>query len=300
MIHITSIQRFSIHDGPGIRTTVFLKGCSLHCFWCHNPETIHKERELKFISDRCIGCGECHKACPANTRYNKSDCLQCFVCAEACPAQALIQSSQELTEEELAIELKKDIHYYRQSNGGITFSGGEPLLQSSSIGKLLSFIKQDRIHIAVDTAGNVPWENISQIIDDVDLFLYDIKFSDEKKHKEATGSSNRKVFSNLEQIAKLRKRIWVRIPIIRGWNDSEEEITAIAQRIQEYRCIESVGLLPFHRLGEAKYRQLGRDYPARELSPPDEYRIDELQQVLRRYGLPVSSSTNLSSGGNIP
>ena len=276
--YIFDIQRFSINDGPGIRTTVFIKGCNLCCFWCHNPESQKPYPQIQFFPSKCIGCGKCVEVCTNSARlYNQGKrvylrqlCVNCGKCAEVCNAEALVLCGKRMTVKEVIEKVKKDLPFYRISGGGVTFSGGEPLLQVEFLKELLMECKRQNIHTAVDTAGNVIWEMFEEILPYTDLFLYDIKCMDESKHKEATGSGNVWILKNLKLVTEFEKDVWIRIPVIPGINDNEEEMKRIADFIQELKGIKKINLLPFHKLGKEKYESLGMEYKAENYLPVPE------------------------------
>ncbi len=243
---IFDIQRFSVHDGPGIRTTVFMKGCPLRCVWCHNPEGLSAKPQLSFHKEKCLGCGRCGK------RESLSD-------AEKCPSEALCVCGKETDEDEIFSEFIKDDIFYG-SDGGITFSGGECLLQADFVASVLKKVKSSNFTTAIDTSGCVPWESIEKTLEFCDLYLYDIKCADPNIHKEFTGNDNFIILSNLKKLSDLGKRLWIRTPVIPGFNDNVEEITAIADIISSLRSVEQATLMPYHSFGADKYVPLGMNY----------------------------------------
>jgi glycyl-radical enzyme activating protein len=292
---IFNIQRFSIHDGPGVRTTVFLKGCNLHCFWCHNPEAASTVPEVQFFPDKCIACGACVEACSEGAQiiedgqriYLRDQCTQCLECTDECFSGALIVTGKESTPAEILQEIERDREYYRHSQGGVTFSGGEPLLQREFLKELLTTSRERGFHCAVDTAGNVPWSWLEEILPFTDLFLYDIKAFDPEIHQKATGVSNHRILENLARLSEAGKDIWIRIPVIPGVNDTPTEMTRIADYLVHKKGIQWVELLPFHTLGSEKYASLGRDYPARGVVPPSKPKMAELMSIYETKGLAV-------------
>jgi pyruvate formate lyase activating enzyme len=260
---IYNIQRFSIHDGPGIRTTVFFKGCPLRCLWCHNPESISPKPQLEFYPERCIGCGRCFDACPNHAHgvdgagvhfIDRALCNGCLRCVDSCYAEALVGVGRRITVEELMKSVSTDIPYYEGSGGGVTFSGGECMAQLDFLEQALEACQDQGIHTAVDTAGSLPWSSFERILAHTDLFLYDLKAVDEQTHRRLTGSGNAHILENLRSLSQAGKRIFVRIPYIPGCNDGE--IDAMA-RILAPLNIERVEVLGYHRLGEGKYAALG-------------------------------------------
>jgi pyruvate formate lyase activating enzyme len=276
---IFDIQRFSIHDGPGIRTTVFFAGCNLRCFWCHNPESIKKEPRLQFFPVKCIGCGACVKVCRRGVHAANEDgsrsmfrelCRGCGECARECCAEALAMSSREATAKDVIDVVLRDKPFYRE-NGGVTFSGGEPMLQFEFLQSLLKLAKSHNLNTTVDTAGNVPYERFEALLPDVDLWLFDVTCADEEAHIKAVGASNRLIFENLEKLCGKGAHVEIRIPVIPTVNASPEAMGAICGRIRGFaggNARVGVELLPFHRLGQGKYEALGLEYGAAELEAP--------------------------------
>lgn len=243
---VFDIQRFSVHDGPGIRTTVFMKGCPLRCAWCHNPEGLTGEPQLQYFADKCIGCGSCGK--------NKQ-----FTDAEKCPAGALKVCGKVMDEEEVFREIQKDRIFYAD-NGGVTFSGGECLLQADFVAAVLGRAKEAGLHTAIDTAGYVHWLDIQKTLDCCDLYLYDIKCMDPSLHKAYTGVDNTRILENLRRLSETGKNIWIRIPVIPGFNDCSEEMTAIADFVITLSSVKQITLMSYHTLGASKYETLGLTY----------------------------------------
>ncbi len=266
---VFDIQRFSIDDGPGIRTVVFLKGCNMRCSWCHNPESLNPYAEVMFFAQKCIGCGKCFEVCEKNCHvllegkriFDTDLCDNCGRCAAVCCTGALTVTGQSMTVGELVAEIKKDDLFYQNSDGGVTFSGGEPLLQTDFLRELLIECKKAGIHCTVETAGNVPWAKFEKILPFTDLFLYDIKVVDETLHKKATGSGNRRIIDNLKKLAKTGVEVWVRTPLIPGVNDIPAERERIAELLVCLESIKTHVFLPYHKLGEGKYESLGLPKP---------------------------------------
>ncbi|NLX70846.1 MAG: glycyl-radical enzyme activating protein [Clostridiales bacterium] len=292
---IFNIQRFSIHDGPGIRTTVFFKGCSLRCFWCHNPESIHPHPQIQLFLQKCIGCGKCFEICPVGAHcmidgervFLRELCRNCGKCAEICYADALVLAGKWLTAREVMDEVEKDKPFYENSDGGVTISGGEPLLQADFARALLEECKKEGLHTVVDTAGNVPWEAFEKVLPFTDLFLYDLKAADEEFHRQVTGAGNARILDNLKKLANSDKNIWIRIPIIPGVNDKVEEMEKLLMIIKELKQIEYVELLPFHRLGEGKYTSLDMENLAKGYEPPRDDLMNRLAKVFIDKGIRV-------------
>lgn len=253
---VFDIQRFCVHDGPGIRTTVFLKGCSLRCAWCHNPEGLSPAIELQYTKQLCIHCGRC--ASPPTL----SDVKQC-------PTKALAQCGAEWEEDHLFEAVMADACFYG-TDGGVTFSGGECLLQSEFVARMLKRVKAAHYTTAVDTAGCVPWRAFEQTIPYCDLYLYDIKLMDSARHRQYTGAGNEQILENLKSLCAAKKRVWIRIPVIPDVNDTEEEMRAIAAFIKPFQAVERVTLMPYHTLGKSKYETLGLTcpYETKRMIPP--------------------------------
>ena len=270
---IFDIQRGSYVDGPGIRTTVFFKGCNLRCKWCHNPEGISKGIQKLFYKDKCVGCGKCARICP----YNQKDCTLCGKCALYCPSYALEICGAEYTISELFEIIIKDKSYYESSNGGVTFSGGECMLQIDFLTEILKICKKANINTAVDTAGNVPYEYFEKIIPYTDTFLYDVKCISEDLHKKFTGVSNATIISNLKKLSKSFKgKIVVRIPLIGGFNDEDSEIFKINDFMSQIN-VSDVEVLPYHKMGLHKYEALNMQ--SAEFYTPNKEIIDSIKKT---------------------
>lgn len=280
---IINIQKYSIHDGPGIRTTVFFKGCPLNCFWCHNPESQKLAPEIIFFEDRCTKCGTCIKICPSNAIIPEN-CIGCGVCSDICPNNARELSGKFFTTHELMKEIKKDEIFYEESGGGVTFSGGEPLIQSAFLKEILPLCKNREIHTAIDTCGFASWENIEQILDNIDLFLYDLKLMDDKKHIKYTGVSNKIILENLKKLSNLEKRIFIRIPIISGINDDYENIKNSAEFLSKLN-IEQVNLLPYHKMGMEKYKRINKEYKMTGYEKPSDDKLKEIQGIFKTFDI---------------
>jgi len=285
---IFNIQRFSTEDGPGIRTTVFMKGCPLRCIWCHNPEGLNSYPEIMWYKNKCIGCEECVRNCPNNAIIatseglitNRKKCQRCGRCAEVCPSGAREMIGRYFTIEEVMREVKKDKIFYSKSGGGVTVSGGEPCLQWESTKDLLRECKTIGIHTALDTSGYVEWKILYEILIFTDLVLYDLKLVDEVKHQKYTGKKPRLVLDNLKKISQLALPIWIRVPIIPGFTDDVENIRELAEVIKEVKNVERIDLLPYHRLGEAKYKSLGLEYLLDSLGPISDDKMEKFHKIL--------------------
>ena len=282
---IFNIQKFSLHDGPGIRTTVFLKGCPLDCWWCHNIESQGAGREPMFRADLCGGCGACAAACPQRAIRvvagvavtDPAACLSCGRCAVFCPANGRSICGSEMSVEEVVSEVVKDRVFYEQSGGGVTFSGGEALVQIDFLAEVLAACKAQGLHTAVDTSGAVPWAHFERILALTDLFLYDLKLMDDAAHRWYTGVSNRQILENIERLARATDALWVRVPVIPTVNDDAGNIRRTIAFLQTIR-FRQLNLLPYHELGRSKAAQLGRTYRLEGVRAPD----DKAMETLRR------------------
>jgi pyruvate formate lyase activating enzyme len=266
---IFNLQQFSTEDGPGIRTTVFLKGCPLHCPWCHNPEGLRPEPDLVWYEVRCIGAKDCLDLCPEKALHlwpggmqiDRDRCTLCGICQEACPASAIEIVGRNMTSDELIGELKKDEIFYQTSGGGITFSGGEPMLQADFLGQILPRCKQAGFHTALDTSGAIPWEGYKRVLPWVDLVLFDLKLMDSERHQSITGVSNQTILNNARRIAAGGKPLWIRTPVIPGYTDGLKNIRSIGTFIREaLPTVERWELLAYTNLGKPKYHRLDRPY----------------------------------------
>ena len=290
---ISNIQKFSLHDGPGIRTTVFMKGCSLSCRWCSNPESINQNREIMIYDVRCIGCKKCVEACPIGaivfTERGREiawdKCDNCLECARVCPAKAIECIGDYMTVDEVVKKVEADRIFYENSNGGMTVSGGEALVQPKFVSELLKKCQEKGINTALDTTGNAPWRDIEGVLEYVDLVLQDIKHMDPEMHKRGTGVGNELILENAAKIGK-RVRIWIRIPLIPDYNDSEENIKGVAGFASDIGA-EKVSVLPYHEWGSSKYPKLGRVYPMEgTMAPPDEV-MERVSKTIETVGLKV-------------
>ena len=264
-----NIQRFSTEDGPGIRTTVFMKGCPLRCAWCHNPEGLNPGPELMWYDMRCIAARDCLSVCPTGAleltpdgmRIDRRLCDACGLCAEACPAAALEIIGRTWTPETLFTEVEKDTIFYETSGGGVTFSGGEPMAQTGFVREVGKLCKEAGLHVALDTCGLVPWERYEQVLPLVDLVLYDLKILDGERHRAATGADNARILDNARRIAAAGIPLWIRTPIIPGYTDAEENIHGLGEFIAaQLPTVERWDLLAYTNLGKPKYKRLERCY----------------------------------------
>ncbi|MBM4443962.1 MAG: glycyl-radical enzyme activating protein [Chloroflexi bacterium] len=286
-----NIQRFSIHDGPGIRTTVFFKGCPLRCRWCSNPESWHDHPEIATYAAKCTRCGRCQKVCPVNAiavsdrerTIDRQACNLCLKCGEVCPTGAIAITGQWMTVAEVMKEVEADGLFYVNSGGGVTLSGGEPLAQWEFALDLLRECQAKAFHTALDTCGYALWEVLDKVLDYTDLVLYDIKHMDPGRHTEGTGKTNGLILDNARRTA-AKRRTWLRVPLIPGYNDSVENLEAVARFGLEIGA-EKVSLLPYHVWGQSKWERLGRKYPLEALPMPPESWAGECRKVIESLGL---------------
>jgi len=295
---VFNIQRYSIHDGPGIRTTVFMKGCPLRCLWCQNPESQVMQPEIFLNSEKCTGCGRCVQVCPeeaieiyeGRSNTNRELCRGHGKCAEVCPNEARNLMGRYITAREVFQEVNSDTIFYQGSGGGVTLSGGDPLAQPEFTLSILKLCKDAGIHTAIDTCGYARWETLKQVLDYVDLVLYDFKQMDPVEHKKHTGVSNKLILDNARRIYhELSIPMLARVAVIPGYNDSIENIEATAKFIaNQLGTSIKVHLLPYHRLGETKYERLEMANNSVSIEPPDEGHISELQKIIEPFGLTVT------------
>jgi pyruvate formate lyase activating enzyme len=294
--YIFDIQRFSINDGPGIRTTVFFKGCPLRCIWCDNPESQEQLPQLLYFESLCTRCYRCVEVCPSGATKISSDgsieidrglCQACGLCVEACLSEARVISGRTMTVDEVVEVVRKDELFYRNSDGGVTASGGEPTYQPDFLKQLLRQCQRYGIHTTLDTCGHVSWEVMAEILDYVDLVYYDLKHMDTERHRELTGVGNELILDNAGRISQGGKPIVIRIPLVPGCNDSEENIRAMAEFVTRIKVVR-VDIVPFHQLGSKKYERLGMTYRLGEAKPYQEDEIQAFKGTLESYGLEVS------------
>lgn len=293
---VFDIQRFSVHDGPGIRTTVFLKGCSLRCFWCHNPEGIHPQPEIQFEPEKCIGCGDCVKICEHGAQhlvdgeriYDRDCCTVCGQCIETCFAGGLSLVGKSMSVDEVLVEVLQDAAFYPSSGGGVTFSGGEPVLQTDFLHDLLVRCQSEGVHTAIETAGHYPWARLERLLPHIDMVMMDIKHMDSAQHKAATGAPNELILANARRLAATPVPVLFRVPVIPTVNDTPAAIHAIAQFVRELSELRGapipLELLQFHRLAENKYTSLGRIYKAHSL-PDTVENFHDLEEIVQEFGL---------------
>jgi pyruvate formate lyase activating enzyme len=293
---IFNIQRFSLHDGPGIRSTVFMKGCPLHCKWCSNPESINAYPEIMTYDTKCIRCERCVQVCPKEAitivedmrKIDRSNCDLCMECVKACTSGAIEEVGKYMSVDEVVEEVTKDLLFYKNSGGGVTLSGGEPLIQWGFAVEILRRCREQGIHTALDTSGHTDWGIMEQILEYVDLVLFDIKHMNPGKHKEGTGVDNALILDNAVRTAG-KVRTWIRVPVITGYNDSESNIRELAEFITKMP-IEKVSLLPYHSWGEQKYQRLGKRYHFKNTPSPTDEEIQRLKEIMESYQINVTIS----------
>ena len=299
---IFDIQRFSIHDGPGIRTTVFMKGCPLECIWCHNPEGIDRRDQLSFLPDKCIGCGWCFRACPNDAHemvegehvVDRKKCVICGQCASNCHARALEIVGREVTAEECLAEVLRDKPFYDSSGGGMTISGGEPFMQATFIEELLLAAKSEGLHCAVETCGYARWEQIDRIRPLIDLFLFDVKETDPARHREYTGVDNDIILANLRKLHDAGSEILLRLPIVPTLNDRVEHFQAVAELAKSLPGLLGTEVIPYHRLGVSKRHRFGLSDEAGEclldVETPEADTVQSWIDKLKEFGVTMASA----------
>ncbi|MCX6027918.1 MAG: glycyl-radical enzyme activating protein [Chloroflexi bacterium] len=312
---VFDIRKYSIHDGPGIRTAVFLKGCPLACWWCHNPESQSPEPEMIVRASRCIRCGACVAACPEDAitwpekrpRMNADErglivsgdagndapvtdwdrCERCGICADACFADARERIGREMTVDAVMAEVVRDVAFYDESGGGMTLSGGEPLAQWEFTLALLRACKARGIHTTLDTCGFASWSVLDQVRPYVDLFLYDLKLLDDVRHREVTGAPVGPILANLRALSERGHAIRLRVPVIPGINDDDDSIRHIAAFAASLPRLDGIDLLPYHAIAADKYARMNRPYRLADARPLSEERMAEIMEIVRGYGVLV-------------
>lgn len=290
--HIFNIQKFSLHDGPGIRTTIFFKGCNLRCSWCANPESQQTCSQLTLDREKCTGCGSCAALCPSQAREMKDGhpavrahaCTLCGKCMEECPAGAIGREGSDMTVEEVLAEALKDAAFYRQSGGGVTFSGGEPLLQQEFATALARSLHENGVSVAIETAAAVPAAHFREFLHEVDYVHIDLKHCDSARHRVGTGMGNEQILENICAVRDSGLPYLVRIPVIPGFNDALEDAAGFAKLLVSLG-IQAVQLLPFHQMGEKKYSLLGREYAHAGQAQLHREDLEQYRQTMLRHGL---------------
>lgn len=290
---VCDIQHFSLHDGPGFRTTVFFKGCNLRCAWCHNPESIHPEPQLAYDARRCIGCGACQAVCPFQCHrmengvhlFDRRGCIGCMKCAEVCPSKALWVYGTPMDASQIMAACLRDREMYEISGGGVTFSGGECLLRLELVRALGVGLRAEGISLCVDTALNVPWGNVGKMLDMTDLFLVDFKMFSAGLHRKYAGAGNALILENIRKLSACHP-YWIRIPLIHGVNDGEEETARMVGFLSALeKKPDRIDLLGFHAMGEWKYGAIG--WEKHPFEAPDEQHMRWIEEAYKAVGCPV-------------
>lgn len=292
---IFDIMKYSIHDGPGIRTTIFFMGCPLKCQWCHNPESQEYNQVLMYWPDRCVGCGQCLEACSngaiisvgGKLEYRRDQCQVCGACCKVCHAGVRELVAKTKSVGEVIAEIEKDLIFYDESGGGVTFSGGEAIMQPVFLLEVLKECRKKEIHTAVETCGYVNFESLQRISEYVDLFLYDLKLMDRQKHQEYTGVTNELILDNLRWLAEHHPKVIVRVPIIPGINDDEENLSQLGYFVTSLKRVNELHILPYHKAGADKYQRLGLKYKLPDIETPDNERMEQIRSRLEQFGLKV-------------
>jgi len=285
---VFNVQRYSLHDGPGIRTTVFLKGCPARCLWCHNPESQSFAPEVLVVETRCVSCGTCSTVCEHGAPPPGSSlCTACGACVETCPAGARQLAGRETTVDEVMEEVLRDRVFYEESGGGVTFSGGEPLAQPDFLEALLEACRAASVHTAVDTCGFSSRARLLALAPLVDLFLFDVKLVDDARHLSLTGLPAAPILKNLRALAESGATVWIRVPVVPGHTDGERDLAATADLVAGLPGVRRVSLLPYHRTGAPKAGRLGREYALDALAPTPPERLETLAALFRDRGLDV-------------
>lgn len=294
---VFDIKRYAINDGPGIRVTVFLKGCPLACRWCHNPESVSPRVQKMYNRSKCIGCGECVKVCPVQAckltadgvETDREKCLACGACADICPAKATEMSGQHRTVDDVLAVIERERPFFEQSGGGVTVSGGEPLMHPDFLCDLLDACGERDIHRTVDTSGLAKRDTLLKVAERTDLFLFDLKLMDSKRHREWTGAGNRQILGNLRALAECGASVRIRIPLIKGINDDDDNIEAAAEFLASLPGpAREVNLLPYHNVAEGKFARLGKAPKSGQMLEPDAGDLDRVISTFSVHGLTAS------------
>ncbi len=290
---VLSIGRMTIHNGPGLRNVIYFKGCPLRCRWCSTPESQSAAPELAVYQIRCIQCNQCVTVCPLNAvslqdkliKVDREICNNCGKCTEVCHAEALRLLGQPMTVEELVAEAKKDVPFYRRSGGGVVISGGEPLLNPEYTLRLVKALAGEGISVGIDTSGYVPWATIEPLLPCVDFFLWDIKHLDPERHRQLTGVDNELILDNARSLSRKGAGLYIRLPVIPGCNDSEENIRATCVFAASLSSVLGFDLIPLHHLGKARYESLDRAYPIADLHLIPDSQMQDMKRLVESYGL---------------
>lgn len=290
---VFDVQKFALHDGPGIRTTIFLKGCPLNCIWCHNPESKRLKPQLGFLAKNCIRCGKCQQICQNHVHMLKKNdvheitfenCIQCGMCESVCPNHALKIYGKPMNAKEILSNICRDKDFFDRSGGGITISGGEPMMQFEALLDFVKKAKEKGLHICLDTCGYSQTEKYRYISEYVDLFLFDYKITEESEHQKYTGVSNTLILKNLDYLCRNGNDVFLRCPIIPGINDNEKHYLAIAELSKKYSNIRQVNLMAYHDMAKGKATQIGETYPLEYLKTIEKKEREKINQTVRNLG----------------
>jgi pyruvate formate lyase activating enzyme len=293
---IFDFKRYSLHDGPGIRTTVFLQGCPLSCWWCHNPESQRNSSYVQYHEDPCVGCQACVETCEQHAltltehgmERDNSLCTTCGDCTEACPAEARELVGKPQTVAEVLALVEKDRLYYEDSGGGVTFSGGEPLGQMEFLLEALQACEERELHRAVDTSGLAKTEDVLKVAEHTDLFLFDLKVMDDQRHRQTTGVSNQRIVENLRALDAVKQAVRVRVPVIPGINDDHDNFLAMADLLATLNHVQQVDLLPYHSSAREKHQKFGMPWKLNGATHQPPEQLEELAAVIRRPNYKVT------------
>lgn len=289
---LMDVKRFAVHDGPGVRTTLFLKGCPLRCVWCHNPEGISPRPETAYYAHKCMNCGECARVCPSGAQrmdagghiFEREMCVACGACEGACLGEAMKLFGRTVTVDEAESIALEDRAFYDHSGGGVTVSGGEPLLQADFVRALFARLKGQGVHTAADTCGNVPWAAFESVLPFTDLFLFDVKHIDSAAHRALTGAGNERILDNLRRLSDAGARIEIRMPLVPGANDGTDTLERIGALLGGLN-VETMRVLPYHALARSKYAALGKPDTMPDVPSPDDGAIARAVTALRAHGV---------------